>query len=143
MFDWLDPDPAPPDFFLGKATVRDAALWQHARAFWGATFDPACEAAVVEPSTCLYGQVWYPHVAARLPVLIQQSSIDLAFTGTHAIDETQPAALAAWRHQAEGSLVDVSWLFSGDTCQFCGRINFLGDTSGGVVQSPAARRSAR
>ena len=73
MFDWIDPDPAPPDFLLGGATVRDAELWQHTRTFWGATFDPACEAAVVEPSTCLYGPVWYPRVAARLPVLILQS----------------------------------------------------------------------
>jgi O-palmitoleoyl-L-serine hydrolase len=114
-FDWIDPDPAPPDFLLGEATVRDAAVWQHTRAFWGATFDSACEAAVVEPSTCVYGPVWYPHVAARLPVLIQQSSIDAAFTGVHGIDATQPAALAAWQRQAEDSLVGVGWLFSGDT----------------------------
>ena len=116
LFDWIDPDPAPPDFFLGTATVQDAAVRQHARTFWGATFDPACETAVVEPSTCLYAPIWYPHVAARLPVLIQQSSIDAQFTSNHGIDpETQPAALAAWKQQAEDSLIHVSWLFSGDT----------------------------
>ena len=137
MFDWIDPDPAPPDFLLGGATVRDAELWQHTRTFWGATFYPACEAAVVEPSTCLYGPVWYPRVAARLPVLILQSSIDAAFAGSHAIDATQPAALAAWQHQAEDSLVDVSWLFSGDISYHVLVDSSFGDSSGGLAQGPA------
>lgn len=136
-FDWIDPDPAPPDFLLGDATVRDAAVWQQTRTFWGATFDPACEAAVVEPSTCFYGPVWYPHVAARLPVLIQQSSIDLAFTGSHRIDKTQPAALAAWRQQAKDSLVGVSWLFSGDTSYHVLADPVWGDTFGGLAVGPA------
>jgi len=137
MFDWIDPDPAPPDFLLGAATVRDAALWQHARTFWGATFDPTCEAAVVEPSTCLFGPVWYPHLAARLPVLIQQSSIDAAFTSAHGIDATQPVALAAWQRQAEDSLVDVSWLFSGDVSYHVLVDRVDGDASGGLAQGPA------
>jgi hypothetical protein len=138
VFDWIDPDPAPPDFFPGEATVDDAAVAQHDRAFWGATFDPACEAAAVEPWTCRFGPVWYPHVAARLPVLIQQSSIDLAFTGAHGIDETQhPAALAAWQTQAEDSLVDVSWLFSGDT-SYHGIVDpDFGDNFGGLSLGPA------
>jgi hypothetical protein len=112
-------------------------VWQHARAFWGATFDPACEAAVVEPSTCLSGPVWYPHVAARLPVLIQQSLIDLAFAGSHRVDATQPAALAAWRLQSKASLVGVSWLFSGDTPYHVLADPDFGDDFGGLALGPA------
>jgi hypothetical protein len=113
-----------------------AARWHHARAFWGATFDPACEAAVVEPSSCLYGPIWYPHVAARLPLLIQQSSIDIAFTSGHAIDAAQSAALAAWKQQAEASLVNVSWLFSGDLAYHVLVDGTFGDLSGGLEQGP-------
>jgi hypothetical protein len=137
MFDWSDPDPAPPDFLFGAATVPDADVWQHAREFWGATFDPACEAAVADPATCLYGPVWYPHVAARLPVLIQQSSIDLAFTGAHAIDAAQPAALAAWQKQAEDSLAGVSWLFSGDSPYHVLADPTFGDVFGGLALGPS------
>lgn len=68
----------------------------------------------MEPSTCIHGQVWYPHVTARLPVLILQSLIDTAYAGSHGIDAKQPAALAAWKAQAQGSLADVTWLFAGN-----------------------------
>jgi hypothetical protein len=136
MFDWIDPDPAPPDYHLGNATVSDTEVWQHARTFWGGTFDPACEAAVTERSTCLYGPVWYPHVAARLPVLILQSSLDFAFTGAHGIEAKQTALLAAWREQAEDSLTDVSWLFSGDLPYHVLVDAQFGDTSGGLALGP-------
>lgn len=139
QFDWIDPDPAPPDFLLGKATVQDAAVWQHAREFWGATFDPVCEAAVDEPSTCLYGPVWYPHVAARLPLLIQQSLMDVAFTGSHGIGEAEPAALAAWRLQAKASLADVDWLFSGDDSNHVLADPVNGEIFGGLAQGPEGK----
>jgi hypothetical protein len=137
QFDWIDPDPAPPDFFIAEATVRDALVWQHAWEFWGATADPACEAAVVEPSTCLEGPVWYPHVAARLPVLIQQSLTDVAFAGSHRIDAAQPAALAAWREQSKASLVGVGWLFSGDAPYHVLADPVFGDFFGGLATGPA------
>jgi hypothetical protein len=136
QFDWIDPDPAPPDFYLGAATVSDAEVWEHARTFWGATFDPACETAAVEPSGCIDGPVWYPHVAARLPVLILQSPLDFAFTGAHGIGATQTALLAAWREQAKDSLAGVSWLFSGDLPYHVLVDPQFGDTSGGLAQGP-------
>lgn len=138
-FDWMDPDPAPPHFMLGQATVPDAAVWQHARMFWGATFDPACEARVAEPSTCINGQVWYPHVTARLPVLILQSLVDPAHAGSHGIDvfQKQSAAVAAWKAQAEESLADVRWLFSGNIPYHVLVDSFWGDSSGGLAQGPA------
>jgi hypothetical protein len=135
-FEWIDPDPTPPDLFLGAATVGDAEVWQHARTFWGATFDPACEAAVVDPSTCLFGPVWYPHVAARLPVLIQQSSVDVAFAGSHAINDMRPEALSAWKEQSEDSLLEVSWLFSGDIPYHVLADPVFGDTFGGLGLGP-------
>jgi hypothetical protein len=137
QFDWMDPDPAPPDYFLGAAMRKDAAVWQHARTFWGATFDPACEAAESEPSSCLYGPVWYPHVAKRLPVLIQQSSTDVAFTGSHGIGAAQPEALAAWRQQSEASLAGVSWLFSGADSYHVLADPEFGDAFGGLALGPA------
>ena len=112
---WVDPDPAPPDHFFGAATVPDTEVWKRARALWGATFDPACEAATAEPSRCLFGDVWYPFVAARGPILVQQSSADAVFTDAHAIDTSGPnPTLAAWRNQVETSMSAPTWLFSGD-----------------------------
>ena len=64
-----------------------------------------------------------------------ESSIDAAFAGSHAIDATQPAALAAWQHQAEDSLVDVSWLFSGDISYHVLVDSSFGDLSGGLALS--------
>jgi O-palmitoleoyl-L-serine hydrolase len=132
MFYWVDPDPAPPDYFTGIATVPDDAMWEHAREFWGATFDPSCEAAVADPWSCLYGPVWYPHVSARLPTLVQQSSIDAAFTETHGIAATPSPALAAWKQTAEQSLTGVSWLFSGDASY-----HVLVGTDAGLSRGPA------
>jgi len=114
--DWTDPDPAPPHYYIGDATIPDAEVWSRARTLWGATFDPACEAAVTTPSRCVFGAIWYPYVATRLPTLIQQSSIDAIFTSNHGIDtSTSNPTRDAWQLAVETSLVGVSWLFSGDT----------------------------
>jgi hypothetical protein len=96
------------------ATTADRDVYKRARAFWGATFDPQCEAAAVEPSTCFMAPHWYQHVSQRLPVLIQQSVIDEAFTRSHGITAPSPVALK-WRTQTNASLAGVSWLFSGKT----------------------------
>ena len=108
MTDWDDPAHR-----IGAATEPDAEVWKRARALWGATFDPACEASNAEPSLCLYGY-WYPHVAARGPVLVQQSSIDAVFTNLHGIAPMPSPALAEWKRSVEMSLAVVAWLFSGD-----------------------------
>jgi hypothetical protein len=112
------------------ATVADREVWRLARAFWGATFDPACESATTEPSTCFFGPVWYPHVSGRLPVLIQQSSIDSSFMGVHGLMTGSP--VAAWQAQVEATLVEVTWLHSGDTSY-----HVLGLSDQGMSLGPA------
>lgn len=124
MTDWDDPN-----FRIGGATVADREVWRLARAFWGATFDPVCEAAVAEPSTCLFGPTWYPHVSARVPTFISQSSIDNSFAGVHGL--TGGAALSTWRTQVEASLVPVVWLHSGDTAY-----HVLGTSEPGMTMGP-------
>ncbi|HEX6764293.1 MAG TPA: hypothetical protein VF103_02420 [Polyangiaceae bacterium] len=47
-----------------------------------------------------------------------------------------PAALAAWREQAEDSLVGVSWLFSGDTSYHVLADPEFGDTFGRLALGP-------
>lgn len=98
---------------LGTSSLPDREVWRAAREFWAASFDPACEAAEPEPADCFFGPTWYPHVSARLPILVQQSSIDSSFMGVHGIGAGDPTA-TAWRAEVEASLADVDWLFSGD-----------------------------
>jgi Pectinacetylesterase len=105
MTDWDDPAHR-----LGTATVRDRDVWTHARALWGATFDPACEAAHADPVDCFFGPGWYPYVS--MPTFIQQCSTDQSFTMVHNLQPTDPAA-QAWHTQVDSSLAPVSWLFSG------------------------------
>ena len=107
MTDWDDPAHR-----LGSATTRDRDVWSRARTFWGATFDPACEAANAEPVDCFFGPGWYPHVSAALPTLVQQCSIDQSFTMVHNLQPTDPAA-QTWHSQVAASLAPVRWLFSG------------------------------
>jgi hypothetical protein len=130
MHDWIDPDPAPPAYFFGEATVPDAEVWQRARTFWGGTFDPACEAAVAEPARCLYGAVWYAHVT--VPVLVNQSSFDAVFTGEHRIPDPPNATAAAWRAGVEASMASIAWLFSGDLSY-----HVLTTTDAGLTRGPA------
>jgi hypothetical protein len=136
MADFVDPDPELPTYFIGAATVADAEVWRRARTFWGATFDPACEAAVADPSRCLLGAVWYPYVAARMPTLIQQSAIDATFTSNHGIDTTTSNPQRdAWHLSVETSLLGVSWLFSGDT-----PYHTLATIANGLATGPAGSR---
>jgi O-palmitoleoyl-L-serine hydrolase len=101
-----------PGHRIGIATTPDRDVWKRARSFWAATFDPDCEAASAEPSTCFMAPTWYPFVAKRVPVLIQQSSFDAAFTNNHKITAPSPTA-AKWRAQVTSSLAGATWLFSG------------------------------
>ena len=130
---WADPDPAPPAYYFGDATVPDVEVWQRARDVWGATFDPACEAANAEPWRCGLGDVWYPYVAARGPLLVQQSTADAVFTDAHAIDTTAPnPTLAAWRTQVKATLGAPTWLFSGDASY-----HVLSTSDQGLSRGPA------
>lgn len=125
-----------PSYFIGVSTVADAELWKRARALWGATFDPECEAANTEPSRCVFGAVWYPHVSARLPTLIQQSSMDAQFAVNHGIDvATANPTRDAWQHLVESSQLGVSWLFSGDTSY-----HTLSTTNNGLLTEPAGSK---
>jgi hypothetical protein len=110
-FAWDDPG-----YRLGDATTPDAEVWTRARAFWGATFDPDCEraesAAGRDPAGCYFGPTWYPHVARRGPVFVQQCSLDAAILPQHHLTPTDPAA-ARWKAEVLASLASVDWLFSG------------------------------
>jgi hypothetical protein len=98
--------------YMGLATGPDRQVAAQMHNFWGAAFDPACEAA--HPAAdCLFGPFWYPQVSARVPVFVQQSTEDAAFAeqdhklvhGTQEMDE--------WRTEVESSLSAIPWLFSG------------------------------
>jgi hypothetical protein len=107
MHDWDDPA-----YRLGAATVQDSEVWRMARSFWGATFDPDCEAGIAEPAYCF--MVWDGYVTARLPVLLSQSSIDNSFMGVHGLAVGNPV-VATWQQQVENALVPFDgWLHSGD-----------------------------
>jgi hypothetical protein len=98
--------------------VPDAEVWRRARSFWGATFDPDCEAAERaagrDPAGCFSAPTWYPHVARRGPVFVQQCSFDASFTLLHAIPPSGPVA-ERWRSDVLQSFdaAKPSWLFSG------------------------------
>jgi len=109
MTDWDDPMHR-----MGTATTPDADVWHRARAFWGATFDPDCEAAASDPSTCFMAPSWYPFVSARVPTLIQQCRFDQSFTSAHHLASTDASA-ASWQSEVTTSLATVPWLFSGST----------------------------
>lgn len=130
MTDWDEPAAR-----IGTATVRDLEVWRAARTFWGARFDPACEAAeAADPARCFFGPVWYPHVASAMPVLVQQSEIDASFMAVHGIDASSPGDTAlreAWRAQVVASLAGVDRLFSGSTAY-----HVLGRTAAGLGTGP-------
>lgn len=107
MMKWDDPM-----YRLGMSTLPDVEAWRAARNVWGGTFDPTCEAAEKDPMECFFGAGWYRHLSKRLPLLVQQSTRDSVFMGVHNLKETDSAA-GPWQMQAEASLKDVSWLFSG------------------------------
>lgn len=110
MVDWDDPSAR-----IFTATVRDREVWRGARTFWAGRFDPACEAAASDPMDCWFGPGWYPHVSRRVPVLVQQSSLDASFgIQLHALEPGKPSA-RAWREQLTSSLAGVDRLFSGST----------------------------
>ena len=100
-----------PGFRFGEAQVSDREVWRRARAFWGGTFDPECDAATSEPTACMFGPTWYPFVSKRLPILVQQSYTDPSFTGVHGIEPESPA-LERWAAQVEASLAPVERLFA-------------------------------
>lgn len=100
-----------PGFRLGGAEVSDREVWRRARAFWGGTFDPACDAATSEPADCMFGPTWYPLVVERFPTLVQQSYTDGSFTAVHGIQAGSPA-LERWAAQTEESLASVEHLFA-------------------------------
>lgn len=118
MTDWDDAQHR-----LGAATQPDDQVWDLARTFWAATFDPTCEAAQAVPGNCMLGPVWYPYVSAKMPTLIQQSSIDSSFLGVHGISfsmggmtcaqSNDVAACNTWQSQVQTSLAGAPWLFSG------------------------------
>jgi len=127
-----------PDHRIGVATTSDLDVFSRARSFWGATFDPDCEAALGDSGSCFFPRNWYPYVAARQPILIQQSSFDAAFTASHQLAATEAAA-QAWRNQVEASFTsaNVGWLFSGaDSYHTLG----LADT--GMQKGPAGQTLA-
>ncbi len=97
-----------------NATVRDREVWRSARAYWGATGDPQCEAAVTDPIDCWFGATWYPIVSARQPTFVQISQLDEVIgLGLHPNLATNAAAAAAWRAQVSATTASVTWLFSG------------------------------
>jgi hypothetical protein len=112
MTDWDDPTHR-----LGSATTPDRDVWHRARAFWAATFDPDCEAAQSDPSSCVMAPNWYAAVAARMPVFIQQCATDKGFCSVHGIpyDNALDPSTIAWTAQVKASFetTNPSWLFSG------------------------------
>ncbi len=127
MIDWDDPA-----YRIRIATTPDADVWRRARAFWAATFDPDCEAAAADPSTCAMAPNWYPYVAARQPVLIQQCAFDAEFTMNHGLT-TSDAAASTWMAQVNASFDGVDWLFSGSDSPY----HTLGIADIGVMKGPA------
>jgi hypothetical protein len=111
MTDWDNPS-----YRMGSATTPDADVWKKARTFYSATFDPDCEKGATsqgsDPSTCFMAPAWYPYVAKRSAVLIQQCSFDQSFTSAHHLASTDAPA-TTWETQVKASFVGVTWLFSG------------------------------
>ena len=126
MTDWDDPT-----YRLGMATISDREVWRSGRTFWAATFDPACEAAHTDSVDCVFGPGWYPAVSSLVPTLIQQSSADIAFMGSHGIQPTDPI-VDTWRAQVKASFAPVTWLFSGDASY-----HTLATTDAGLAKGPA------
>jgi hypothetical protein len=137
MIDWDDPM-----YRIEGATVRDREVWRRARDFWGATFDPVCEAAVADPMDCWFGPGWYPHVSARVPTLVQQCTVDGSFAlSLHGLMPMTPA-LARWRNELTASLSSVSWLFSGNMPYHTLALNdgsFVVGPAGSTIRDVVAR----
>lgn len=109
FLDWDDPANR-----IVNADVRDREVWRAAQAYWGATGDPECEAAVEDPIDCWFGETWYPFVSARQPTFVQVSQMDTVIgLEIHPTLETDAAAMEAWRAQLSATTADVSWFFSG------------------------------
>ena len=108
LTDWDDPEHR-----IGAAWLTDREVWGAARGFWGATFDPGCEAATLDPADCFFGPGWYPFVSAAMPTFVQQSNVDSSFLSVHGIAPEDVAATAAWRAEVVDSLAGVQWLYSG------------------------------
>jgi hypothetical protein len=133
MTDWDDPNHR-----IGAATIPDREVWKRGRTFWSASFDPDCEAAMAsDPSACFMAPNWYSFVSAKLPVLIQQCSIDASFTGVHRLmpaNVTDPAVMA-WQAQVKASFqsANIAWLFSGGTTPY----HTLAPTDQGMQTGPS------
>jgi hypothetical protein len=109
FLDWDDPAHR-----IVNATVPDREIWRSARAYWGATGDPECEASVADPIDCWFGETWYPIVSARQPTFVQISQMDTVIGfAIHPTLETDAAAMDAWRAQLTATTASVGWLFSG------------------------------
>ena len=120
-----------PDHPLGSSPhLPDAEVWRRARLFWGARFDPDCEAAEQaagrDPAGCFNAPTWYPYVARRGPVFVQQCSFDASFTLLHSLPASGAAA-DRWRAEVQRSFdaAKPSWLFSGAAPSY----HMIGDSS--------------
>ncbi len=99
---------------IENATVRDREVWRNARAYWGATGDPDCEASVADPIDCWFGATWYPFVSARQPTFVQIAQLDSVIgLEIHPTLGMDAAAVGAWRAQLRATTASVTWLFSG------------------------------
>ena len=107
MIDWDDPAAR-----IENTSVPDREVWRAALALWGGSLDPSCEAANTDKIACWFGPGWYPHIAARAPVFVQQSSIDSVIgIELHGLMPS-PTAMK-WRQEVIASFAPVTWLFTG------------------------------
>lgn len=107
MIDWDDPTAR-----IENATVPDREVWRAALGLWAGALDPTCEAASADPVDCWFGPGWYPHISARAPVLVQQSTLD-SVIGVELHGLMPSPTATRWRQQVTASLAPVPWLFSG------------------------------
>lgn len=82
---------------------------------WGPVQE-ACDAAARaegrDPTTCIYGPNWWPHVASTgIDVLVQISAADTTQTRVFVPERTAEAA-ETWKKNAIASLAPLPWVFS-------------------------------
>lgn len=99
--------------------ASDRQIGRDAADFWGAGFEPLCEADAVHPGDCVFAVNNYgplsdpPPGGLGLPVLVQESLQDTAFVASHGI-EGDTDRLDTLETMLLAELADVPWLFVSD-----------------------------
>jgi hypothetical protein len=109
MPDWDDPNHR-----MGDSTQSDREMYRDAFAFWGASVDPACKAALADAMDCVLAPGWYDFYKSQgWPIFLQSSATDSAYMKAHGFDDLTPQAdVESWSDAVQASMTHVDWLFS-------------------------------